>query len=187
MKPLRRRTLQSLGLIGAKSSGTCFLISSGCPPSTSQKPGSSWFCMRIVISAFPLRSFLLIFSANNLRTFKCQLRFCILVFLVFNSNLSFANQVAETFVLICVPPGLCGAAESRVGSSPDKDLQPCVQQEDKPATKKKDSVLRTQCSSSECVLLKGVANYAGRVCESYLGSREEAFKGTDSSLMFFLP
>lgn len=62
----KRFTLYSLGLMGEKSSGTCFLISSGCPPSASQNPGGSWFCMRVVISAFPLRSFLFIFSANNL-------------------------------------------------------------------------------------------------------------------------
>lgn len=44
-------------------------------------------------------------------------------------------------------------------------------------------------------VLEGVANYASvcygvkaeRMCESYRGSREEAFTGTDSSLMFFLP
>lgn len=45
-------------------------------------------------------------------------------------------------------------------------------------------------------MLEGVANHASvshvvckaeRVCERYRGSREEAFTGTDSSLMFFLP
>lgn len=36
-----------------------------------------------------------------------------------------------------VLPGLRGAAECGVGSSPDENIQPCVQQEDEAAKKKK--------------------------------------------------
>lgn len=31
---------------------------------------------------------------------------------------------------ICVLPGLCGAAEGGIGSSPDTNFHPCVHQED---------------------------------------------------------
>lgn len=138
--------------------------------------------------------------------------------------------------MICVLPGLCGAAKGSVGSSPDKDFQPCVQQED---IATKERMVRTRHYKRLCVqyvykiavgsskeqincrstansvimsnrelrdesrrpeslreVLEGVAKYASvrhvvfkavRVCECYRGSREEAFTGTDSSLMFFLP
>lgn len=59
--------MYSLGLWGWKSSGTQGRISSGCPPSTSQNSGVSWPWLSSVISALPLRSFLLIFSAKSLR------------------------------------------------------------------------------------------------------------------------
>lgn len=68
--PHPRFTLYSLGWGGQKSSGTCRLISEGSPPSASQNSGGSWPCASSEISAFPLRSFLLIFSANSLRAVR---------------------------------------------------------------------------------------------------------------------
>lgn len=38
---------------------------------------------------------------------------------------------------VCVLPGLCGAAEGSIGSSPDKDFQSSVQQEDVAAKNRK--------------------------------------------------
>lgn len=51
------------------------------------------------------------------------------------------------------------------------------------------------CNEENVCVLKGVVNYATvrhavkteGMCDNYRGSREEAFAGTDSSLMFFLP
>lgn len=99
-----------------KSSGTCFLISSGCPPSVSQNPGGSWLCMRVMISDFPLRSFLFIFSANNLEEDNKSHDISPTFWAVIIGTVSLTPSVS-------VSPGLGGGAESSVGSSPDKDFQ----------------------------------------------------------------
>lgn len=177
--------------MGEKSSGTCFLMSSGCPPSGSQKPGGSWFCMRVVISAFPLRSFLFIFSANNLKDGKqCTCDTALTTFMGWNWQQGFYLMFVflQWIFLpsgpdICVLPGLCGAAEGSVGSSPDKDFHSCVQQEDVATKKRKTGCNGSTLHGTQCTYQRAVGTNEKlvRVCSDNVKQREEGWKALESS------
>lgn len=92
-----------------------------------------------MISDFPLRSFLFIFSANNLEDDNKSHDISPTFWAVIIGTVSLTPSVS-------VSPGLGGGAESSVGSSPDKDFQAWIQQEDEAADKEKRRMLWTQCS-----------------------------------------